>query len=33
MNTSQDNAWCLPEAVAVKSQQPVVICEDAEIGE
>ena len=31
MNTSQDNAWCLPEAVAVKYQQPVVICENAEI--
>lgn len=32
MNMSQDNAWCLPEVVAVKSQQPVVICEDAEMG-
>ena len=32
MNTSQDNAWCLPEAVAVKYQRAVVICEDAEMG-
>lgn len=31
MNMSQDNAWCLPEAVTEKCQQAVVICEDAEM--